>query len=426
MPINTTESLYKGYVMPTYGRFDVKLVRGEGCKVWDEGGREYLDFGAGIAVCSLGHSHPRIAGTLSRQARTLMHTSNLYYTREQGELAKVLVERVIGHEGKVFFCNSGGEANEAMIKLARRVGNLTTPGERYEIITFNGSFHGRTLAGIAATGQDKVKRGFEPIVPGFTHVPWQDRDAVLGAITPKTIGILLEPIQGEGGIHVSSVEFLQFLRQVCDEHKLLLMFDEIQCGLGRTGEWCGWRSLVTDGSVEPDMVSWAKGIACGFPMGAMYARQKTLELLAGGEGSLDTLLSAGTHGTTYGGNPLACATALEVFRVIEEEGLLASVKELETYAVDALRAVKSPYIQEVRGRGLMLGIELVETFLEKAKKSEAEGTPALQVVKLLQRKGLLCIPAGTNVVRWLPPLNVSRTDIDQAVSILSTVLKELP
>ena len=281
MSAPTTRELYDRYVIPTYGRFDVKLARGQGSVVWDEAGKRYLDFGAGIAVTSIGHCHPRVLAAMRAQLGTLVHTSNLYYTRPQAELAERLV-RLTGAPGKVFFCNSGAEANEALYKLARKFGNEGVPpapkhsvGEmiagdacRHGIITMEGSFHGRTLAGIAATGQEKVKKGFEPAVPGFQHVPFNDGPALLAAVqAPGVVAVLMEPIQGEGGVHPASAAFLKMARELCDLHGLLLMFDEVQSGVGRTGkffahEWAG---------VSPDIVATAKGIGGGFPMGVCLA-----------------------------------------------------------------------------------------------------------------------------------------------------------
>ena len=340
MESQETIDLYKQYVVPNYGRFDLRLSHGKGTHVWDEEGNEYLDFGAGIAVCSIGHCHPRVVAALTKQLGTLVHTSNLYYTRPQALLAKRLVGYV-GHPGKIFFCNSGAEANEALYKIARKFGNeceppppLHTVGElvetepnRIEIITFNQSFHGRTLAGISATGQDKVKKGFEPMVEGFIQVPFNDAPALLAAITPRTVAVLLEPIQGESGIKPADARFLQDVRDICDEHGLLLMFDEVQCGLGRTGDWCGWKSIAGD-QLMPDAISWAKGIAGGFPLGAIWVRDKKVQLKAGTEISLADLLGPGSHGTTFGGTPLVCAGANEVLDVIESEGLLENARTL--------------------------------------------------------------------------------------------------
>jgi acetylornithine/N-succinyldiaminopimelate aminotransferase len=392
--MSALSSLYADYVMPTYGRFDLDIARGQGGRVWDCAGREYLDFGAGIAVCSLGHAHPEVTEAVTKQAGTLVHTSNLYRTEPQALLAKRLVE--IAGAGKVFFCNSGAEANEGLIKLTRKFGSESG---RYEILTFQNSFHGRTMAGISATAQEKVKKGFAPLLDGFVHLPYGDLAAVRAAIGPKTAGILVEPVQGEGGIHIASAEFLRGLRAICDEHNLLLLFDEIQCGLGRTGNWCGWKSLAPD--ISPDGVSWAKGIANGFPLGAFWASASR---------GLSELLGPGTHGTTYGGNPVSCAAGLKVLEIIERDGLIATASSLGARLKDGLQALKSPEIREVRALGLMMGIEL------------ADGLAALDVVKALMADGLLTIPAGERVVRLLPPLNVTAAEIDEAVARIGKVL----
>ena len=428
-----TTELFDTYVVPNYARFPIAFERGEGAWVWDEAGRKYLDFGAGIAVCSIGHCHPRVVEAMSHQLSRLVHTSNLYYTRPQGLLARKLVE-LVGLAGKIFFCNSGAEANEALFKLARKFGNDTLPvapehtvGEliepqrdRHTILTFTGSFHGRTLAGISATGQDKVKKGFEPMVEGFAHVPYNDAPALLAAMNRDVAAVLLEPIQGESGIHPASAHFLRILREVCDRYGALLMFDEVQCGLGRTGDWCGWRSIAPD--VVPDAVSWAKGIAGGFPLGAIWVRDRPLTLNSGGAISLADLFGPGTHGTTFGGTPLVCSGALEVLRVIEEEGLLANARTIGAYAKESILGLKSPFITEVRGVGLMLGIQLTASFATHA----GSGTrpPSLWLVDRLHEAGMLTIPAGTHTIRWLPPLNVTRDEVDQAVAILGGVLRK--
>jgi acetylornithine/N-succinyldiaminopimelate aminotransferase len=385
-------SLYAEYVIPTYGRFDLDLARGEGGRVWDFAGNEYLDFGAGIAVCSLGHAHPEVTEAITRQASTLVHTSNLYRTEPQALLAQKL-DTIMGG-GKVFFCNSGAEANEGLIKLTRKFGSETG---RYEIITFNNSFHGRTMAGISATAQDKVKKGFAPLLEGFVHVPYGDIEAVKAALGPKTAGILIEPVQGEGGIHIAAAEFLRGLRALCDGKNLLLLFDEIQCGLGRTGDMCGWKSLAPE--VQPDGVSWAKGIANGFPLGAFWVSPKN---------GLCDLLGPGTHGTTYGGNPVSCAAGLKVLEIVERDGLLENAIARGEQLSEAVRALGSKKIATVRALGLMVGIEL------------AEGLIALDAVKALMADGILTIPAGERVVRLLPPLNVSAAEIDAAVAKIAT------
>ncbi len=420
LPDSLTEvcELYDKYVVPSYGRFPIAMERGDGCKVWDTEGNEYLDFGAGIAVCALGHAHPAIREAMVLQAALLMHTSNLYYTPAQATLAAKLVD-CVGAHGKIFFCNSGAEANEGLMKLARRFGHLT--GERYEILTFAGSFHGRTLAGISATGQDKVKQGFGPLLDGFTTLPFNDIDAVVNATSEKTCAILIEPIQGEGGINIASSEFLRQLREHCDKHNMLLLFDEVQCGLGRTGDWCGWRSIGAD-DVMPDGISWAKGIAGGFPLGSFWARD--LGAPSVDETSLCDLLGPGSHGTTYGGNPLACQVALTVLDIIERDGLLVQAATLGEFAVDALRHADSGMFADVRGVGLMIGVELSSKYTEYAKLAQDQ-TPSLDLVHRLHARGLLTVPAGPQVIRLLPPLNVKREEIETVVSIISATLKEL-
>ena len=420
-PLSTRE-LYDCYVIPTYGRFELRLARGCGSEVWDEDGRRYLDFGAGIAVTSIGHAHPRVVRAMREQLGTLVHTSNLYYTRPQGILAGRLV-RLVGSPGKVFFCNSGAEANEALYKLARKFGNETGGGPRIGIVTMLGSFHGRTLAGISATGQEKVKKGFEPMVEGFRHVPFNDIEALRAAVsTPGTVAVLVEPVQGESGVHPADAEFLRAARRLCDERNLLLMFDEVQCGLGRTGDWCGWKTIAP--GVMPDAVSWAKGIAGGFPLGAIWVNEREAALKDGAVKKLCDLLGPGTHGTTFGGTPLVCAGANEVLAVIEEEGMLQNARALGAHALSELRGIASPLVREVRGVGLMLGIELVPDFAARVRLPEGS-VPSLWIVERLHEGGLLTIPSGTHALRWLPPLNVRRPQIDEAVSILARVLAAL-
>ncbi len=425
-----TRALFDRFVVPNYGRFPLALARGEGCYVWDEAGKRYLDFGAGIAVTSLGHAHPRLTEVMAVQAAQLVHTSNLYYTRPQGELARKLVE-VVGIPGKVFFCNSGAEANETLLKLSRKYGHESVPpppthttGElsgparhRHHVITFRGSFHGRTFAGISATGQEKVKTGFAPLLESFSHVEYNDAPAVLAAVTPETIAIMVEPVLGEGGIHLAEAQFLRQLRSICDEHGLLLFFDEVQCGLGRTGDWCGWKSIAPD--VVPDGISWAKGIAGGFPLGAVWIRDRSIEMKAGGSQSLADILGPGSHGSTFGGTPLVCAGALEVLRVIEEENLLENAKTLGAYAVKQLQTLPSPPVAEVRALGLMIGIQLDDSCGDGS-----ERAVSLQIVDRLHESGMLAVPAGTHTLRWLPPLNVTRAEIDEAVDILAGVLQK--
>jgi acetylornithine aminotransferase/acetylornithine/N-succinyldiaminopimelate aminotransferase len=414
MPATTAE-LYRDYVMPTYGRFDLALASGQGARVRDEEGKEYLDFGAGIAVCSLGHSHPKLSKVIADQAAKLLHTSNLYLTRPQGELAKLIVD-LVGLGGKVFFCNSGAEANEGLYKLARKFG---APTGRHEIITFTNSFHGRTLGGISATGQEKVKIGFAPLVEGFVHVPFNDLAAVESAITPKSVAILLEPVQGEGGINEATPEFLKGVRDLCDKHNLLLLFDEVQCGFGRTGDWCAWRTIIADG-VEPDAVSWAKGIANGFPLGAFWAGTRSAGPDAEGKdrGPFCDLLGPGTHGTTYGGNPLAAMAGLTVLEAIREEGLLGNARVLGGHLKKSLEEMKLPAIRLVRGVGLMIGIELNDLPASFG----GEGMPSIRATKELMKAGLLVIPSGERTIRLLPPLNITKAEADEALAILRKVL----
>ena len=415
----STRELYDRYVIPTYGRFDLRLARGRGSEVWDEDGKRYLDFGAGIAVTSIGHAHPRVVRVMQQQIGTLVHTSNLYYTRPQAVLAERLV-RLTGAPGKVFFCNSGAEANEALYKLARKFGNESLGGPRIGIVTMLGSFHGRTLAGIAATGQEKVKKGFEPAVEGFRHVAFNDIEALRATVAmPGTVAVLLEPIQGEIGVRPATAEFLRTARRLCDEHNLLLMFDEVQCGLGRTGDWCGWKSIAPD--VMPDAVSWAKGIAGGFPLGAIWVCDREVALKDGTKKNLCDLLGPGTHGTTFGGTPLVSVGANEVLAVIEEEGMLENARTMGAHALSAIGAIASPLIQELRGVGLMIGIEFVPDFAARRELPEGKA-PSLWMVERLHDAGLLTVPSGTHAVRWLPPLNVSREEINESAEILKHAL----
>ncbi|MGA0848376.1 MAG: aspartate aminotransferase family protein [Chthoniobacterales bacterium] len=398
-PSPTTADLYARHVMPTYGRFPVALVRGKGARVWDEDGRCYLDFTSGIAVNSLGHAHPALQKALAAQAGTLVHTSNLFLTRPQAELAARLTS-MVGAPGKVFFCNSGAEANEGLYKLARKHG---APHGRSGIVSLDGSFHGRTLGGINATGQLKVKLGFGPAIEGFVNVPARI-ECVAQAIDKRTAAIFVEPIQGEGGVRPLPADFLRALRSLCDEHGLLLMFDEVQCGLGRTGSWCGWHALGAK-DVVPDAVSWAKGIGGGFPLGAFWAREPYADLLG-----------PGTHGTTYGGSPLACAAANAVFDTIEAEDLLANARERGAQLAENVRTF--PLVREVRGTGLLLGVETDDFSAEDGE----EGTPALRLTRRLIKAGLLVVPAGDRVIRLLPPLNVTAAECAEAEEILRSVL----
>jgi acetylornithine aminotransferase/acetylornithine/N-succinyldiaminopimelate aminotransferase len=431
-----TRELFESYVIPTYARFDLQFARGAGARVWDEAGKEYLDFGAGIAVTSVGHSHPRVVATMQEQLAKLVHVSNLYYSRPQGLLAQRLV-RLMRRGGKVFFCNSGAEANEALYKLARKFGNegagpaaTHTVGElvqanrsRHTVLTAVNSFHGRTLAGIAATGQEKVKAGFEPLVEGFRYFPYNDAPALLDAMqAPDVAAVLVEPIQGEIGIHAATPHFLRQARGLCDRHHALLMFDEVQCGLGRTGTWGGWEAIAPD--IAPDAISWAKGIAGGFPLGAIWVSERPVTLKSGEVKPLCDLLGPGSHGTTFGGTPLVCVGANEVLAIIEEENLLENARSTGAYALAALNSLGSPLVREARGVGLLLAVELVPDFAEHVTLPEKR-SPALHLVDRLHEAGLLTVPSGTHAFRWLPPLNVQPAEIDRAAEILRGVLASL-
>ena len=408
---NTTNSireLFEQYVVPSYARFDLVLERGQGSHVWDANGKRYLDLGGGIAVCALGHAHPEITEALIEQSKKLVHTSNLYYTEPQARLAKRIVD--LTAPGRIFFCNSGVEANEGLFKLARKFGQ---DQGRYEIITAFDSFHGRTLAGIAATGQTKVKKGFDPAVAGFKHVPFNDLDAPRAAITKSTVAILVEPIQGESGVMMATPEYLIGLRKLCDEQNLLLLFDEVQAGHFRTGKFHSWQRILEDGETDslPDGISMAKGLGGGFPIGALWVREK-----------LADVLSAGTHASTFGGTPLACAVALRVLDVVERNDLAANARRIGELLIDRLRRMQGKYprvVREVRGLGLMIGIEFQPDLRAFAREQKS---PAIQVVDRLHEKGVLTVPAATSVIRLLPPLNLSESEADEGLHAIEEVI----
>lgn len=382
----------ESHVMPTYAPKQL-FVRGEGCRLWDADGEEYLDFTSGIAVCNLGHCHPRVTAALAEQARTLVHVSNIY----MNAIAPALAEKLVlesGMDAKIFFCNSGAEANEGLIKIARKYGNQTG---RNEIISMENSFHGRTLATLAATGRKKYRQGFEPDVPGFTQVPFNDIEALRNAVTGKTCAVMLEMVQGEGGVIPADPEYLKQVRALCDEKDLLMLCDEVQCGMGRLGTRFAFQSF----GVVPDAVSMAKGIANGVPMGAFMAKKKYADLL-----------TVGTHGTTFGGTALAAAAALAVQEAFDQEKVLENCAEMGAYMMEQLSAIgkKYSFVQGVRGRGLMIGLAL-----------DCEAGP---VQKLIQKRKLLVLTAGESVVRFVPPLNVKKCDIDRALAIVDEALAE--
>lgn len=409
----SVRELFTKNVVPSYGRFELVLSHGAGSYVFDVAGKRYLDLGGGIAVTCLGHAHPAITEALVEQSKKLIHVSNLYFTEPQGRLAAALVQRI--GPGKVFFCNSGAEANEGLFKLARKFGH---DEGRFEILTATNSFHGRTLAGIAATGQEKVKKGFEPIMPGFRHVPYNNMATARKAISPATVAILIEGIQGEGGVTPATADYLLGLRALCDEKKLLLLMDGVQCGHYRTGKFQSFQRILESnsagGSFLPDGISMAKSLGGGFPIGAFWLRAPYADLL-----------SAGTHGTTYGGTPLACATALKILEVIEKENLAENARKLGEWMKAELERLAATYPQVVknaRGLGFMLGFELAETIPAFA---ASEKPAALQFVNRMHAAGVLTVPAGTQIIRLLPPLNLKPQEAGEGISKIEEVVKSL-
>ena len=405
--------LFSKNVVPSYGRFDLALSHGAGSYIFDVAGKRYLDLGSGIAVCCLGHAHPAITEALVEQSKKLIHVSNLYYTEPQGRLAAELVKRI--GSGKVFFSNSGAEANEGLFKVARKFGH--TEG-RFEILTAVNSFHGRTMAGIAATGQDKVKKGFEPMMPGFRHIPFNDLAAARDAISPATIAIMIEGVQGEGGVTPATPEYLIGLRQLCDEKKLLLLMDEVQCGYFRTGKFLSFQRILEGVSggekLLPDGPSMAKALGGGFPMGAFWVRAPYQDLLG-----------PGTHASTFGGTPLACAVALKVLEVVEQEKLPEQARKLGDWIKNELERIAKSYpaiVKNVRGLGLMLGFELAEKIPAFA---SSEKPASVQFTNRMQQAGVLVIPAGAQVIRLLPPLNLKPQEAGEGISKIEEVVKSL-
>ena len=383
---------YERYVMNTYARQPLVITKAKGSRVWDVEGREYLDLFPGWGVSGLGYNHPWVMTALRGQSRRIIHVSNNYYHPLQAQAAKKLIQA--SFEGKVFFSNSGAEAVETAVKLARRWGSS---GGRHEIIVMRQSFHGRTMAALSATGQPKHQQGFEPLVPGFVAVPYNDLEAVRAALTPKTGAVLVEPIQGEGGVHVGTDEFLRGLRRLCDEHRLLLIFDEVQTGIGRTGRWFGYQH---SGAV-PDVMLLAKALGGGFPIGAVIAKPEVA-----------ALLPPGTHATTYGGSPLGCAGILAVCEAIEKQKLLERVNALSAWLFKRLEDLQRrlPIIREVRGRGFMVGIELT-----------VDGRP---IADECRAKGLLLNCTQERVLRLLPAMTITKAQLERAVAILEAILRE--
>ena len=387
--------LQRRYLMPTYAP-EIALTEGSGATVWDAEGKEYLDFVSGIAVTNLGHCHPNLVRAIQDQAETLMHVSNLFYNDRQPLLARALAERSGLPGAKCFFCNSGAEANEALIKLARLRGREEG---KYEIVSMRQSFHGRTLATLTATGQEKVQKGFEPLPEGFAYAEFNALASVEAAIGPKTVAVLTEALQGEGGVIPADPEFLPGLRALCDERGLLLLIDEVQCGMGRTGAWFGFQNY----DVIPDAFSLAKGLGGGFPIGAAIAGEK-----------LADVFRPGHHATTFGGTPLACAAALSVVDTIESDGLLENVRAMGAHFVEGLCEIAmrhKKWISGIRGLGLLLGLTL--------------DVPALPLQNALRERGLLALATAGNVLRLLPPLIVSKEEIDRALNLLADACAEL-
>ena len=387
------KQMAQAHIVNTYGDRSLAIVRGEGATLWDADGHEYLDLYGGHCVCATGHAHPKVVAALCEQAGRLLHCSNFYHIPQQVELAEWLCEHSFAE--RVFFCNSGAEANEAAMKLARKHSNEKYGEDRFEVITALASFHGRTIGAISATGQEKVKAGFTPMLEGFKHVPFGDVEAMRQAITAQSCAIMLEPLQGEGGVNVAPSGYLKAVRELCDEFDLLLIFDEVQVGCGRTGTLWAYEQ----DEVIPDVMTLAKALAGGPPIGALLTTER-----------LAASLGPGTHGSTFGGNPLVCAAALAAMQTLNEKTLLDNCRAMGAYLTEKLEQLKGKYsfIKEIRGLGLIIGVELA-----------IEGGPL--VIKAMER-GLLMNCTVGNVLRFVPPLIVNRAEIDEAMTILDEVL----
>jgi len=388
----------KSYLMNTYNRSPIVLIKGRGARVWSSEGKEYLDFVGGIAVNCLGHCHPRVVIAIQKQAQRLLHVSNLYHIEPQVKLARLLIENSCAD--KVFFCNSGAEAVEAAIKLARKYAKEHIAPERYEIITAYNSFHGRTFAALSATGQERFKKGFEPLLPGFKHIPFNDIDALKKAITKQTCAVMLEPIQGEGGVRVPSDDYLKGVRQLCDEEKLLLILDEVQTGIGRTGKLFAYEYF----EIEPDIICLAKGLGGGVAIGATLAKDKIAESF-----------QHGSHASTFGGNPLACAAATATIETLLEDGfILDNCNRMGDYLMEGLQRIKRDFpsiVAEIRGLGLLIGMEITKN-----------GGP---IVKLCAERGVLINCTGGNVLRFTPPLIITEKEINHLIDVLENVFERI-
>jgi len=382
-------------LFPTYARYPIALVKGEGSWLWDDQGNKYLDFMSGIAVTNLGHAPAKVKEKLAKQLDELWHVSNLFHIPNQEKAAQLLTANSCADA--VFFCNSGAEANEAAIKLARRYHQKVVGDGRYEVITFNQSFHGRTLATLTATGQDKVKEGFSPLPEGFVYVPFNDIDALKAAISDKTCAVMLEFAQAEGGVNIADKTYIQQVAQLCQERNLLLIADEIQTGMGRTGKLFAYEHY----GIEPDIITLAKGMGSGFPVGAMLGKEKLREAF-----------SAGSHGSTFGGTPIATAAVIATIETIVGEGVPAQAAESGAYLLEQLKAklAGNPFVKDVRGIGLLIGIECAQ--------------PVANIIAEAQQEKLLFISAGPNVIRLLPNLLVTKEEIDQAVTIIGNLLSK--
>jgi acetylornithine/N-succinyldiaminopimelate aminotransferase len=391
---NDTISMADDNIAGTYTRFPIVLTKGSGSTLWDEEGRRYTDFIAGIAVCNLGHAHPRIAQAVSRQAGKLCHVSNLYYTRPQAELARVLVSKCFAD--RVFFCNSGAEANEAAIKIARKYFSDRKQPEKYRIISMQQSFHGRTLATLSATGQDKIKKGFDPLLNGFDFVPFNDMTSLEKALTPETCAVMLEPVQGEGGIVCPGPEYLKAVRAFCDRNDLLMIFDEVQTGMGRTGKLFAYEHF----GITPDVMTLAKALANGFPMGAMLASKRVAPAFG-----------PGAHASTFGGTPVISAAALETMKILSEEGIVQRCTETGEYFRERLAWLKERHtvIEEVRGIGLLCGIKLNQA--------------GAKIVTACLERGFLINCIQDSVLRFAPPLIIEKAEIDALIECLDQVMK---
>ncbi|UCH80006.1 MAG: acetylornithine transaminase [Nitrospiraceae bacterium] len=387
------------YLMSTYNRYPIVLRKGRGTRVWGADGKEYLDFIAGIAVNCLGHCHPRIVIAIQKQAQRLLHVSNLYHIEPQIELAKLLVENSFAD--RAFFCNSGAEAVEGAIKLARKYANDHAYHDKYEIITAYGSFHGRTMGALSATGQEKLQKGFEPLVPGFKHVPFNDIKALEGSITKNTCAVMLEPVQGEGGIRIPSPDYLKQVRELCDRNNILLILDEIQTGIGRTGKLFAYEHF----DINPDIMTLAKGLGGGIAIGAILASE-----------SVAASFQPGTHASTFGGNPLACSAAITTIEILLEDGFhLANCEHLGKYFLQKLNKLQKEFpsiIVEARGVGLMIGLELTKTGGSIVEKSAS--------------RGMLINCTSGNVLRFTPPLIILEKEIDRLIDVLEDIFEREP